>query len=82
MRKYLASVYTGDKTCAGTDANVYLEIQGTRGDTGTRYLLKSLNNKHMFESDQVGHQLRYGLIDNQSFTYVTVFMRHDVIPSG
>ena len=52
MHKYCVEVHTGDKSGAGTDANVYLEITGARGDTGERKLLKS-NKKKMFEQDSV-----------------------------
>ncbi len=31
---YLISVFTSDKTGAGTDANVFIQIFGKRSDTG------------------------------------------------
>ena len=54
MCTYHVSVFTGSKSGAGTDANVYLEIAGERGDTGERKLLVSKNKEQkIFESSQV-----------------------------
>ncbi|CAH1776005.1 unnamed protein product [Owenia fusiformis] len=53
VQEYQVEVYTGDKLGAGTDANVYLEIYGKRGDTGRRKLKKSLNNYNKFESGKM-----------------------------
>lgn len=52
---YEVSVYTGDKRGAGTDANVFLNIFGERGDTGERPLLKSANNFNKFERKNVSY---------------------------
>ena len=49
---YKVIVYTGDKFGAGTDANVFINIFGDRGDTGDRPLLKS-KNVNKFERKQV-----------------------------
>ena len=38
---YTIKVRTGNKFGAGTDANVYLSIFGTLGDSGERKLMKS-----------------------------------------
>ena len=38
-------VYTGSESDAGTDANVYVTVDGLRGDTGKRRLLVSDNEK-------------------------------------
>ena len=54
---YEVSVYTGDKRGAGTDANVFLNIFGERGDTGERPLLKSANNFNKFERKNVSYIL-------------------------
>ncbi|XP_053384453.1 lipoxygenase homology domain-containing protein 1-like isoform X6 [Mercenaria mercenaria] len=43
LDKYLVQVYTGSRSMAGTDANVYINIFGERGDTGVRALRKSQN---------------------------------------
>ena len=51
--KYTAKVYTGKKSGAGTDANVFLNIFGTQGDTGERPLQKSATNKNKFEKGNV-----------------------------
>ena len=51
--KYQLDVYTGDARGAGTDANVYVEVFGKRGDTGRRRLRKSINNSNKFEQGKV-----------------------------
>ncbi|CAF3251609.1 unnamed protein product [Rotaria sp. Silwood2] len=51
--KYIVDVYTGNKTGAGTDANVFINIYGEYGDTGVRLLEYSLQNKNKFEKNQV-----------------------------
>ena len=53
--KYQLDVYTGDKDNAGTDANVWVEVVGKRGDTGRRRLRKSLNNTNKFEQGKVSN---------------------------
>jgi lipoxygenase homology domain-containing protein 1 len=44
-------VYTGDKSGAGTDANVFIIIYGENGDTGERNLRKS-DHLNKFERNQ------------------------------
>ena len=54
MHKYEIELYTGEEEKAGTEANVYLQLFGERGDSGPRKLLKaSNNNKDMFKPGQV-----------------------------
>ena len=48
----MVKVYTGDKSGAGTDANVFLTIYGENSDTGERKL-KNSENKNKFERKQV-----------------------------
>ena len=48
---YHVSVKTGDVFSAGTDANVYCKLFGSKGDTGT-LALKSSNNKNKFERNR------------------------------
>ena len=50
--RYQVHVFTGSATGSDTDANVYLNLWGERGDTGKRQLNKS-NNPMMFLSGQV-----------------------------
>ncbi|CAL1540467.1 unnamed protein product [Lymnaea stagnalis] len=50
---YTVQVYTGKKQGAGTDANVFINIFGEKGDTGKRILKRSKNNKNKFEKGQV-----------------------------
>eukprot|EP01118_Nematostelium_gracile_P009375 TRINITY_DN3151_c0_g1_i3.p1 TRINITY_DN3151_c0_g1~~TRINITY_DN3151_c0_g1_i3.p1 ORF type:complete len:513 (-),score=190.16 TRINITY_DN3151_c0_g1_i3:51-1589(-) len=47
---YQISVFTGDRRGAGTDANVFIELYGDKGRTGSRPLNNSQNN---FERAQV-----------------------------
>ena len=54
MDKYLVQVYTGSKSRAGTDANVYINVFGERGDTGVRPLKQSKTNRNKFEKGKVG----------------------------
>lgn len=53
VHDYCVEVYTGDKFGAGTDANVYLEICGDRGDTGQRHLHGTRTDGKMFERKMV-----------------------------
>ncbi|XP_061492303.1 lipoxygenase homology domain-containing protein 1 [Rhineura floridana] len=46
---FTVSVKTGDKKHAGTDANVFIILYGTKDDTGTIYLKASKTNKNKFE---------------------------------
>ncbi|KAL7828480.1 hypothetical protein SRHO_G00321140 [Serrasalmus rhombeus] len=48
---YEVSVFTGNMLGAGTDAHVYINIYGEKGDTGERPLKKS-NNVNKFERGQ------------------------------
>ena len=53
VEKYKVQVFTGSKSMAGTDANVYINVFGERGDTGVRALRKS-QNFNKFEKGKVG----------------------------
>jgi hypothetical protein len=46
---YHVSVKTGDMRMAGTDANVFIKIFGSKGDTGKLQLKSADNNKNKFE---------------------------------
>lgn len=50
---YYVEVFTGDKVGAGTNANVFLEIHGVRGDTGFRHLHGSKTSSNTFERNAV-----------------------------
>ncbi|KAH9519113.1 Lipoxygenase y domain-containing protein 1 [Bulinus truncatus] len=50
---YTIQVHTGKKKMAGTDANVYINVFGDRGDTGNRFLKYSKTNKNKFENGQM-----------------------------
>ncbi|XP_013396607.1 lipoxygenase homology domain-containing protein 1 isoform X2 [Lingula anatina] len=69
--KYQVEVYTGDKSGAGTNANVYLQVFGERGDTGKRKLLKSTNNSNKFEQGQLD-LFEIEAVDMKDLTKVTV----------
>ncbi|KAJ7335182.1 hypothetical protein JRQ81_013123, partial [Phrynocephalus forsythii] len=49
---FTVTVRTGDKKHAGTDANVFIVLYGTKDDTGTIYLKASKTNKNKYERDQ------------------------------
>ncbi|CAF2908011.1 unnamed protein product [Rotaria sp. Silwood2] len=49
---YLVHVFTGDKSSAGTDANVFLTIYGENKNSGERQLTKSKTNSNPFERKQ------------------------------
>nr|XP_014342376.1 PREDICTED: oxygen-regulated protein 1 [Latimeria chalumnae] len=49
MLVYEVHVYTGSKPRAEADSNVYINIFGTRGDSGKRKLHKSQNHSLMFQ---------------------------------
>ncbi|CAF4587849.1 unnamed protein product [Rotaria sp. Silwood1] len=51
--KYTVDVYTGNKTSAGTDANVFINIFGECGDTGERPLEYSVKGGNKFEKNNV-----------------------------
>ena len=50
---YRVSVKTGDVRGAGTDANAYIKIFGSEGDTGKISLKQSENTKNKFERGRV-----------------------------
>ncbi|KAK2527785.1 hypothetical protein Q9966_010084 [Columba livia] len=53
MLLYEIHVYTGTKLGAETDANVYINLIGTRGDAGKRKLHRSKNNDVKFRHGQM-----------------------------
>ncbi|XP_022094211.1 lipoxygenase homology domain-containing protein 1-like isoform X2 [Acanthaster planci] len=52
MCDYVIHTYTGDVFQAGTDANVFINIYGEKGDTGERRLKDSETNMNKFERNQ------------------------------
>ncbi|XP_069127319.1 uncharacterized protein [Argopecten irradians] len=52
VKTYNLEVITGDKFQAGTDANVFIELFGERGNTGRRRLLAARNNANKFEQGE------------------------------
>ena len=59
VRHYEVHVFTGDHWAAGTDANMFITMNGTRGDSGRRLLYKCLNNRVKFKRGQVGYSFFY-----------------------
>ena len=47
------SVKTGKQRGAGTDANVFVKIFGSKGDTGTLKLMSAENSKNKFEAGRI-----------------------------
>ena len=56
VNKYVVSVYTGREMGAETDADVYIQVSGERGDWGKRYFQKS-NCTRKFRTGQVVSEL-------------------------
>ena len=52
---YNVHVKTGDVKYAGTDANVHLQIYGSKGDTGELHLRQSENHSNKFERGKTDH---------------------------
>jgi len=50
---YKVRVYTGNVSGAGTDANVFINVRGTNGDTGEKKLEHSQEHVNKFEQNQV-----------------------------
>ena len=70
---YNVSVFTGKTSGAGTDANVFLQIFGERGDTGARTLRTSKTNKNKFENGKVIFFIR--LLSSLFYTYIVPLVR-------
>ncbi|RNA20949.1 lipoxygenase homology domain-containing 1 [Brachionus plicatilis] len=49
MNSYLVTVFTSKKSFAGTDANVYIELNGSRGTSDRIFLKNSRSNNKTFE---------------------------------
>ena len=50
---YEVSIITGNVMSAGTDANVFINLFGEKGDTGKRWLKKSKTSEQPFEKGNV-----------------------------
>ncbi|CAG5116254.1 unnamed protein product, partial [Candidula unifasciata] len=51
VQDYIIDVYTGDRSGAGTNANVYIQICGQNGDSGWRHLHSSKQISSKFERE-------------------------------
>ncbi|XP_071500737.1 lipoxygenase homology domain-containing protein 1-like [Diadema antillarum] len=52
MRTYKVHIFTGDIFQAGTDANVFINVYGEKGDTGERSMKDSETSVNKFERNQ------------------------------
>ena len=53
--EYIVEVHTGSEAGADSEVNVHAQIFGTRGDTGVRKLLKSVDSSEdLFTAGKVG----------------------------
>jgi len=52
---YHLAIKTGDETNAGTDANVWVQVYGDKGDTGHVQLKKSGMMENLFERGQTDY---------------------------
>ena len=59
VQHYEISVYTGDHWAAGTDANVYITMYGSKGDSGKRWLYHSDTNPEKFQRNKVRISFKY-----------------------
>ncbi|KAH8871549.1 Lipoxygenase homology domain-containing protein 1 [Schistosoma japonicum] len=51
---YIIQIYTGNKPNSGTNANIFINIFGEKGDSGVRWLRRSVNqNAKLFEQNQM-----------------------------
>lgn len=53
VHTYEVTVFTGDHWAAETDANLYITIFGSQGDTGKRMLYNSTTNQVKYRTGQV-----------------------------
>ena len=53
VQKYEVKVHVGDRWAADTDANMYITLHGSKGDSGRRCLYHSLDNDLKFQKNQV-----------------------------
>lgn len=53
MNSYLITVITSKKSFAGTDANVYIELYGSRGESERIFLKNSKSKSKTFESGSI-----------------------------
>ncbi|CAF2821092.1 unnamed protein product [Rotaria sp. Silwood2] len=71
---YLVQVFTGDKSGAGTDANVFLTIYGDKGYTSEHELVHSQTYKNKFERKQIDKFI----IESDDLGYIyKIKIRHD-----
>ncbi len=50
---YQLNVFTGSEPASDTEANVYIQLFGEKGDCGKRWLVKAANNEELFQLGQV-----------------------------
>lgn len=51
---YILQIFTGNKPNSGTNANIFINIFGEKGDCGERWLGHSVNrNSELFQQNQV-----------------------------
>ena len=70
VQHYEISVYTGDHWAAGTDANVYITMFGSKGDSGKRWLYHSDSNPEKFQRNKVRISFKYILSIYTQHTFV------------
>ena len=55
MNHYVIEVETGDEDEAETNEHIHVNMFGTLGDSGKRYLIHNRENRDKFKRGQVGH---------------------------
>ncbi|CAD5121003.1 DgyrCDS9547 [Dimorphilus gyrociliatus] len=74
MIKYTVDVYTGDQSGAGTNANVFLTMYGSKGDSGEQQLTKSETHFDKFERN---HCDKFYIENADLGKLFKIFIRHD-----
>ena len=54
--KYEVHVYTGSEHGSDTEANVYCQLMGKKGDTGKRGCIHSTDDRILFQKGQVSER--------------------------
>ena len=70
MLQYQVEIVTGDHWAASTDANMYITLYGSRGDSGRRLLHNCTNNRVKFQRGQVVILFYYCTIWQKAYTEV------------
>ncbi|KAH3831729.1 hypothetical protein DPMN_104999, partial [Dreissena polymorpha] len=74
LLQYQVEIVTGDHWAASTDANMYITLYGSRGDSGRRLLHNCTNNRVKFQRGQVDI-FKFEIVDLDTLSHLT--LSHD-----